>query len=143
MPRPHHEIPTHLNVEDRVLFGLTVRQLLYLMVGCSSGYGLWERAAQAGDGARLAGAQTTAFGGVTPEPGLALALAAACLLVAAAFALVRPLGRPLEEWLVAAVCFVAAARTSTWQPAEPRAADWRPAASDWQELVPTLDWRED
>jgi drug/metabolite transporter (DMT)-like permease len=122
--RPHHEIPTHLNVEDRVLFGLTVRQLLYLMVGCSVSYGLWERAVQVGDGARLA-------------------LAAACLLVAAAFALVRPLGRPLEEWLVAGVCFVAAARTSTWRPAEPRAEDWRPAASDWQELMPTLDWQED
>jgi len=35
MPITHHEVPTHLDVEDKVLYGLTVRQFLYLLVGSS------------------------------------------------------------------------------------------------------------
>jgi hypothetical protein len=124
MPRLQHEIPTHLNVEDKVLLGLTVRQLLYLMVGCSLGYGCWG--------------QTSAL-----AVGLRVALAAGCVLLAALFALVRPLDRSLEEWVVAAVCYLAAARTATWQPPAARAADWAPPAGDWQELTPALDWTRD
>jgi hypothetical protein len=32
MTLTHHEVPTHLDVEDKVLYGLTVRQFLYLLV---------------------------------------------------------------------------------------------------------------
>src|SRR5262249_57318218 len=97
VPRPQqHEIPTHLNVEDKVLFGLTVRQVLYLMVGCSIGYGLWGQTAHLADVTRLA-------------------LPVVIALVAITFALVRPAGRPLEEWLVAAVCFMASPLVSTLQ----------------------------
>ena len=35
MRNHQHEIPTHLNVEDKLLLGLTMRQFLYLIVGCS------------------------------------------------------------------------------------------------------------
>ncbi len=124
MPRPQqHEIPTHLNVEDKVLFGLTVRQVLYLMVGCSIGYGVWGQTAQLAEPTRLA-------------------LPIVVALVAIAFALLRPAGRPLEEWLVAAVCFLATPRVSTWQTRAVIADDWDPAGGDWRELSPTLDWRQ-
>jgi len=124
MARSDHEIPTHLDVEDKVVFGLTVRQLLYLMVGLSLGYGLWE--------------QQTAL-----LPAVRLGLAGACVLAAAIFVLVRPFGRPLEQWLVAGACFVALPRQATWRPAELDPADWRPGAGDWQELAPDLAWYGD
>jgi hypothetical protein len=116
MPRAHHEIPTHLDVEDKLLFGLTARQFLYLVVGCSLAYGVWQQPGLA-DGVR---------GGL-------------------AVALVRPLGRPLEEWVVAGVFYAASPRQSTWRPREPRPTDWRLPSGGWQELAPELDlaWAED
>ena len=124
MTLTNHEVPTHLNVEDKVLYGLTVRQFLYLLVGSSASYALWDQAAVLGDGLRTAGA------GV-------------CIGTSLAFALIRPAGRALEEWLVAAVVFAASPRRATWQPIEPRAGDWRPAGVDWQELTPSLAWADD
>jgi hypothetical protein len=122
--RRHHEVPTHLNVEDKVLFGLTVRQFLYMLVGSSVTYTLWEQSDAFADAARIA-------------------LCSVCVIVTLAFALLRPAGRPLEEWLAAALVFVASPRRSTWQPVEPEAPDWRPAAGGWQELAPSLSWAED
>ena len=52
--RRHHEVPTHLNVEDKVLFGLTVRQFLYMLVGSSASYTLWDQLAGLGDPVRVA-----------------------------------------------------------------------------------------
>jgi hypothetical protein len=124
MTLTHHEVPTHLDVEDKVLYGLTVRQFLYLLVGSSASYALWDQAAVVGDGLRVAGV------GV----GIGTSLA---------FALVRPAGRALEEWLVAGLVFAASPRSSTWQPVEPVAADWRPIGASWQELTPSLAWADD
>jgi hypothetical protein len=121
MTTRHHEVPTHLNVEDRVLFGLTARQFLYVLVGASASYELWEQALWLGDVLRTASV-------------------AVCLGMTLALALVRPAGRPLEEWLVAALVYAAAPRRAIWQPAEPRPADWRPAGAGWQELAPSLTW---
>jgi hypothetical protein len=120
----HHEVPTHLNVEDKVLFGLTVRQFLCLLVGSSASYALWEQAAPLGDMLRSAGA-------------------AVCVLATLAFALLRPSGRALEEWLAAALLFAASPRRAVWQPREPLPSDWRPAGGGWQELTPSLVWAEE
>jgi len=121
MRAPQHEIPTHLNVEDKLLFGLTMRQFLYVLVGSSTAYSLWD--------------QTL----LLPQP-LHVGVPGACLLVAAALALLRPLGRPLEEWLLAGALFVASPRCATWNIPEPDVADWRPPTSAWQELAPDLVW---
>ena len=72
----HHEVPTHLDVEDKVLFGLTVRQFLYLLVGSSASYALWDQAMGFSDGLRMSAV-------------------AACIAFTLAFALVRPAGRAL------------------------------------------------
>jgi hypothetical protein len=122
--RRHHEVPTHLNVEDKVLFGLTVRQFLYMLVGSSVTYTLWEQSDGVADAPRIV-------------------IGVVCVIVTLAFALLRPADRPLEEWLAAAVVYVASPRRSTWQPLEPKALDWRPAAGGWQELAPSLSWAED
>jgi hypothetical protein len=124
MPSHQHEIPTHLDVEDKLLFGLTMRQFLYIVVGSSIAYGLWERTASAPDALRLSAT-------------------AVCVIVAIALALVRPFGRPLEEWLLAAGLYMSLPRRASWRPNEPEAADWRPAGASWQELAPNLVWAED
>ncbi len=124
MNRTHHEVPTHLNVEDKLLFDLTVRQFLYLLVGASAGYGLWE--------------QTTLL-----ALGIRGALVGSCLVITLAFALLRPGGRPLEEWLLAALVYVASPHRSTWQLVEPNPADWRPSGAAWQELSPSLTWADE
>jgi len=36
-----HTVPTHMSLPDKVVFGLTARQLLLLLIGCSLGYNLW------------------------------------------------------------------------------------------------------
>ncbi|MCA1646185.1 MAG: PrgI family protein [Chloroflexi bacterium] len=120
----HHEVPTHLDVEDKVVFGLTVRQFLYLLVGSSASYALWDQAAALGDALRLAGVS-------------------ACIATTLAFALLRPAGRALEEWLVAGCVFAASPRRTVWQPVEPVPDEWRPAGVSWQELTPALAWAED
>jgi hypothetical protein len=122
--RRHHEVPTHLNVEDKVLFGLTVRQFLYMLVGSSVTYTLWGQSEALADAVRIA-------------------MCSVCVIVTLAFALLRPAGRPLEEWLAAALVYVASPRRSIWQPVEPEPSDWRPAAGGWQELAPSLSWADD
>ncbi len=119
----HHEVPTHLDVEDKVLLGLTVRQFLYLLVGSSASYALWDQAVALGDGLRSAGV-------------------GACVATTLAFALLRPAGRALEEWLLAALVFAASPCRATWQPVEPVPADWRPTGAGWQELTPSLAWTD-
>jgi hypothetical protein len=113
-----------LNVEDKVLFGLTVRQFLYVLVGSSVTYTVWEQSAGLADAARIA-------------------VGAVCVVVTLAFALLRPADRPLEEWLAAALVYAASPRRSTWQPIEPELPDWRPAAGGWQEQAPSQSWAED
>jgi len=122
--RRHHEVPTHLNVEDKVLVGLTVRQFLYMLVGSSVAYTLWEQSTALGDVGRIC-------------------VGALCIALTLAFALLRPADRPLEEWLAAALVFATSPRRSVWRPEEPRQADWRPPAGGWQELAPNASWVED
>ena len=44
MPRVY-ELPTHLDVQDTLLFGLTARQLVRLAVGASIAYAIWNQTA--------------------------------------------------------------------------------------------------
>jgi hypothetical protein len=123
-PRHHHEVPTHLNVEDKIVLGLSVRQFLYMLVGSSASYTLWQQATATGDVVRVS-------------------LVALSLAATLAFALLRPGGRPLEEWLAALLVFAAAPRQAVWRPCEPDPADWRLQGASWQELAPSLAWAED
>jgi hypothetical protein len=95
MPRIY-ELPTHLQVEDVLIAGLTARQLLRLMVGASLGYGLWDQA-------------------VWLPQELRMGLAAAIVIAGLAVALVQPGGRPLDQWLLAGLLFVALPRRLVWR----------------------------
>lgn len=121
MTRARHEIPTHLNVEDKVFYGLSVRQVMYLTIGCATGYALWNQ---------------------WPELAfvIRLGLATACLAVATAVALVRPHGRGLEEWAFVALHYLAVPKASVWRPRTSDPARWRPADGRWAELAPQLSW---
>lgn len=124
MTSPAHEVPTHLMVEDKVLLGLTVRQCLYLLVGCSISYGAWGQLS------------------ATSEI-LQVGITAALAVLGCAFALLKPAGRPLEEWLAAGLLFCASPRQASWTIHEPRAEDWRPASGLWQQLSPQAVWASD
>jgi hypothetical protein len=124
MKSRQHEIPTHLNVEDKLVFGLTMRQFLYVLVGCSTAYSLWEQA-------------------VDVPSVLRVAVCGVCLVLAFALALVRPFGRPLEEWLLAGALYARSPRVSSWRPREPEPSHWRPAGAAWQELAPNLVWADE
>jgi hypothetical protein len=119
-----HEVPTHLNVEDTLLLGLTARQL-GVLVGCAAlAYRLWLQWPALPLGVR--------FG-----------LAGVCVLVGLLVAFVRPGERPLEQWALAGLAYLATPRRATWAVAEPRPSDWRPAgASGWVERTPALGWAE-
>jgi PrgI family protein len=123
MTLQHHEVPTHLNVEDKILLGLTARQFLYLLVGSSTTYLVWD--------------QSTSFGQL-PR----LVLAGVLVLITLVFALLRPAGRAPEEWLTAALAFAAAPKRATWRPRTPAASDWRLADASWHELAPSLAWAD-
>ena len=118
-----HEIPTHLNVEDKAFLGLSVRQFMDLSAGLAGSYGLWNQ---------------------WPDlpAALRLALAIAALAVAVSMALLRPGGRRLEEWAFTAVRYALVAKTSTWS-AEGRGSQQRRAADGaWEDLRPRVAWNE-
>jgi hypothetical protein len=116
-----HEIPTHLNVEDKAFFGLSVRQTMNLTGGAAGTYGLWNQ---------------------WPDMPLALraTLAILSLLLALAFTLVRVYGRGLDEWLFVLLHYITTPKTSVWQPHCSVSDDRRPADAPWEELHPAVSW---
>ncbi len=124
MAHCRHEIPTHLNVEDKAFYGLSARQATYLIVGVSGGYGLWGQWPQLPIGFRLA-------------------LALGCLAVTVALALLRPYGRGLEEWLFVTLRYVAIPKAAVWRPDEPESASLGPSPARWEELRPNVNWKEE
>ena len=123
MATSRHEIPTHLNVEDRAFIGLSMRQLLVLLVGLAGGYALWERCP-----------------GLPPGP--RLALAAVPPLVAALVALARPAGRGLGAWCVVVLRYGALPRVAVWRP-HVRVADWRPREGAARAMTRVVHWAPD
>jgi PrgI family protein len=117
-----YEVPTHLNVEDTLILGLTPRQLLRISVGASLAYFVWEQTSPLADGARVA-------------------LTAAFVLFGVLFGLCQPAGRPLDQWLLAAVLFSALPRRRVWRLLDCSARNDHVGSSpDWAELSPIPAW---
>jgi hypothetical protein len=115
-----YELPTHLNVEDNLLFGLSARQLLRVAVGASLAYSLWDNSTGLPTGLRIA---------------LTAVAAGLSLLVA----LVEPGGRPLDQWTLAFALFWLLPRRRLWR----RAIQTRPDSSDsesWAALPIVAGW---
>jgi len=93
-----HEIPTHLEVADRALLGLTMRQLLSAAIGLALAYGALSD---------------------LPLPfGLRIAIAIVVIVAAAILVLSRPGGRPAEEWTFVLLRYWTAPRVAVWRPRE-------------------------
>ena len=122
--RHRHEIPTHLGIEDKAFYGLTARQVMYLIVGLSASYALWNH-----------------------WPHLPLLLHAGLstipLLLGLTFALVRPHGRGLDAWAFVALHYLAMPKLSVWRPGERRSDGGELSQPGWEELTPQLSWREE
>ena len=112
-----HEIPTHLNVEDKPFYGMSARQFADLIVGLGGTYSLWN--------------QLAAW---PPAPRLTLTLFS--LLVALAVAVLKPGGRRLEAWLFVALHYAVTPKVTVWRRPAPSQADWAAERGEWAELAP-------
>ena len=129
-----HEIPTHLDVQDKVLFGLTTRQTMHLLLGLAAAAAVWTH---------LPSSELVPVA-------VRFAAVAVCLCAALVAALVRPHGRGIEEWAVVVLRYAATPRRSVWRPS-PRSdlplstpcADARPSiaagSAGWIDLSPSIE----
>ncbi len=97
-----YKVPTHMNLPDKVVFGLTARQLLLLLIGCSLGYNLWLH---------LGVLEALAL----PGQLLRIALALVPAVCAATLALISVADRPLELWLLVLVRYWQRPRIYVWR----------------------------
>lgn len=97
-----YKVPTHMNLPDKVVLGLTARQLLLLLIGCSLGYNLWLH---------LGVLETLAF----PGQALRIALALVPAALAVALAMISVADRPLEVWLLVLVHYWQRPRIYLWR----------------------------
>jgi hypothetical protein len=116
-----YEIPTHLQVEDALIAGLTPRQLLRLVGGASVAYAVWDQLA------------------FLPT-GLRAGLAASAALLGVMFALVQPAGRPLDQWVFAAALFQVSPSRWRWRRTELLKPENVEPAEEWSELVSPVGW---
>ena len=119
--RQRQEIPTHLEVEDRILFGLTLRQGILLLLGAAIGYFTFAQSGQipwfgAGNAGTIGSAgHTTANLQLSLPLVLRIALALFPLLGALALAVIQPAGRPLEDWLFAVARYLTLPKRCIWR----------------------------
>ena len=119
---PHlYELPTHLQVEDALIAGLTARQLLRLMIGASLAYAVWDQA-------------------VWLPPEVRLTLARVLAVISILFALLRPGGRPLDQWLLAGLLFVVLPRRLVWRPGAALLRQPLRDQAGWAELELRPEW---
>jgi hypothetical protein len=97
-----HKVPTHMSMPDKVVFGLTARQLLILLIGCSASYDLWLQ---------LHALNPYTAIGLMVRVGIALLPAVA----ATALALISVAGRPLEVWSLVLFRYWQQPQTYVWR----------------------------
>ena len=90
-----HEVPTHLNIEDKAFAGLTMRQLMVAIIGLALAYSTMSEA---------------------PLPlGVRLAAGTTVLLMTAAISLWQPAGRSLEDWALVLLRYISIPRVVVWR----------------------------
>lgn len=97
-----HKVPTHMSIPDKVVFGLTARQLLILLIGCSASYDLWLQLHALNPYTAL---------GLIVRIGIALLPIAS----ATALALISVAGRPLEAWSLVLFRYWQRPQTYVWR----------------------------
>ena len=97
-----HQVPTHMNVPDKLIFGLTAKQLLITLIGGSAGYDIWIRMHI-----------LLAYGLLGLLARLALSLIPAA--IALSFALVSVAGNSLEMWALALLRYTQQPKAYVWR----------------------------
>ncbi len=106
-----HTTPTHLETPDKILFGLTARQLFLLLLGISLSYSLWLH-----------------LEWVIPVswlvPGMLLHLVCALppVLLSLLVAFLTVAERPLELWAIVGLRYLVQPKTAVWQRTQDRRA---------------------
>ena len=94
-----HEVPTHLDVEDRLFWGLTMPPLFGVLATLGTAYGLYARV------------PWEAFG--LGESAVRWAAPATVAVLGIGLFVLRPGGRPVASWLAHAIAFVLRPRRFT------------------------------
>lgn len=90
-----HEVPTHLNIEDKAFAGLTMRQLMVAIIGLALAYSAMSEA---------------------PLPlAVRLVAGATVLLMTAAISFWQPAGRSLEDWAFVLLRYISIPRVVVWR----------------------------
>ena len=96
-----HQVPTHMNVPDKLIFGPTAKQLLITLIGGSAGYDIWIHMHI-----------LLKYGLLGLLARLALSLIPAAM--ALSFALVSVAGSSLEMWALALLRYVQQPKAYVW-----------------------------
>ena len=116
-----YEIPTHLQVEDALIAGLTPRQLLRLVAGASGAYALWDQVAFLPTGLRASVAVGAAVLGVV-------------------FALIQPGDRPLDQWVFAAALYLVSPSQWRWRRTDSLETEDIESDDEWSQLSAPIGW---
>jgi PrgI family protein len=114
-----HKVPTHMAMPDRIVCGLTAKQLLTTLIGCSMGYHIWLH---------LSALLTSGIIGLITRLVCSLVPAA----VALSIALITVAGRSLEVWALVALRYWLSPRAYVWcrvGTSAPRHTSQQPEAS--------------
>lgn len=90
-----HEVPTHLNIEDKAFAGLTMRQLMVAIIGLGMAYAAMSEAP-------------------LPLP-FRLATGATVLAVTAIVSFWQPAGRSVEDWSFVLLRYLSTPRIVVWR----------------------------
>ncbi len=115
----YHVNPTQLGAPEKLLWGLTGRQLFILALGCSLGYRLWAACAF------LLASGIAGFG-------MRLLLAALPVLLALGCATIQPGGRFLEIWAILGLGYVCKQKQAVWCSVQVKDRFARAPAHGWQ-----------
>src|ERR1051326_4611113 len=118
-----YEIPTHLQVEDALIAGLTPRQLLRLAAGASGAFAVWDQLAFLPTGLRAGVAVSAAVIGV-------------------AFALIQPGDRPLDQWMFAAALFLMSPNRWRWRQPDLLESETAEPDEEWSEFAAPISWAD-
>jgi hypothetical protein len=114
--RQTYTVPTHINEPDKLLFGLTARQLLVLITGASVTYAIWLQVLT----------WAMAWGrGLLWSRGLALLVVLPLILVTLAFTFLQIADRSLELWVLVWIRAHLSPGTAVWRSAKWDAAEQR------------------
>lgn len=97
-----HKVPTHMGMPDKIIFGLTAKQLLIVLIGCSIGYNIWTSLYA-----------LMAYGLVGMIARLLLALIPAGMVLS--LGLITIAGRPLDVWVLVSLRYLFQPRIYVWR----------------------------